>query len=232
MARATENPWHHLPSEAPFVLPQDERAIDRHNSRADNKTRIVTDLLPEPIVGPIDAPVILLNLNAGFNEQDYDVHSRASFREEMLETIRGEAKRFVYMDEEGPGQRWWKQKLRPLIEATSLDAVATGILSVNLFPYHTKQYTHFKSALSSQRFVLDIVRAAINRKALLVAMRGYERWSVEIRDMGAYRRVLRMTSPQNVTISKGNVLGFDEIVSELRQKKNLTSQTNLTKIEK
>ena len=78
-----------------------------------------------------------------------------------------------------------------------------------------KKFAHSKVALPSRRFALQLVRDAMARRALIVVMRGYEYWSVEIRDLAAYRRLLRLTSPQNVTISKGNCLGFDEIVQEL-----------------
>jgi hypothetical protein len=214
-----DNPWLELPAQAPFVLPQDERAVDRFNARARDEHRIIVDLLPEPHIGALDAPVVLLNLNPGFSEEDYDVHARQDFKVALLKTLRGEASPFpfYYMDpaQTGAGHRWWRQRLRPLMEATSSEAVAHRLLCVEFFPYHSKQFAHAKLSLPSQRFALELVRSAMSRRALLVVLRGYQYWSVAIRDLGAYRRVLRLNSPQNVTISQGNCLGFDEIVQEL-----------------
>lgn len=215
-----ENPWVDLPGDAPFVLPHDERPVDRFNAHAADKHKIITDLLPEPHIGSFDAPVVLLDLNPGFNKGDYAVHSRPSFKSALLKTIRGErtAFPFYYLDpgEDGPGQQWWRQRLRPLMEAASADAVAGRILCVELFPYHSKEFAHSKVSLPSKRFALQLVRSAMARRALIVVMRGYQYWSVEIREFGAYRRVLRLSSPHNLTISRGNCpQGFDEIVAEL-----------------
>lgn len=215
-----DNPWLGLPEEAPFVLPQDQRAVERFNSRAKDEHRVIVDLLPEPHIGTLDAPVVLLNLNPGFSQEDYEVHARAEFKAALLRTVRGEPSPFpfYYMDpdQEGAGHRWWQQRLRPLIEATSIEAVANRVLCVELFPYHSKQFAHSKISLPSRRFALELVRSAMSRRALIVILRGYQYWSVEIRDLGAYRRVLRLNSPQNVTISRGNCpQGFGEIVEEL-----------------
>lgn len=215
-----DNPWLELPEEAPFILAQDMRAVERFNTKAAAEHRIILDLLPEPHIGSFDAPVVLLNLDPGFSQEDYAVHSRSDFRTALLKTIRGEPGPypFYYLDpdQDGAGHRWWRQRLRPLIEATSVAAVAARILCVGLFPYHSKQYAHSKVSLPSRRFSFELVRSAMARRALILVMRGYEYWSVEIRDLGAYPRVLRLNSPQNVTISKGNCpMGFDEIVAEL-----------------
>ena len=59
------NPWPALPSEAPFVLPDDQEAIARFNVSAPERTRLELTLLPEPFVGSVDASVGLLTLNLG-----------------------------------------------------------------------------------------------------------------------------------------------------------------------
>lgn len=214
------NPWIELPDEPPFVLPADQRVVDRFNSRAKDEHRIIADLLPEPHIGSFNAPVVLLNLNPGFSAEDYEVHSRPAFRSALLRTIRGEASPypFYYMDptQNGAGHSWWRQRLRPLIEVTSLDSVAQRVLCVELFPYHSRQFAHAKLSVPSQRFALELVRSAMSRRALIIVLRGYQYWSVEIRDLAAYQRLLRLNSPQNVTISRGNCpQGFDEIITEL-----------------
>jgi hypothetical protein len=215
-----DNPWLELPVEAPYVLPQDVRVVERFNSRAKEEHRIIVDLLPEPHIGVFDAPVVLLNLNPGYSDEDYVVHGRPEFRSALLKTIRGEpsAYPFYYMDPShtGAGHRWWRQRLRPLIEATSAEVVGKKVLCVELFPYHSRQFAHSRISVPSQKFALELVRSAMSRRALLVVLRGYQYWSVEIRDLGAYQRLLRLNSPQNVTVSRGNCpQGFDEILREL-----------------
>src|SRR5688500_7948072 len=169
-----DNPWLELPVEAPYVLPQDVRVVERFNSRAKEEHRIIVDLLPEPHIGSFDAPVVLLNLNPAYSDEDYVVHGRPEFRSALLKTIRGEpsAYPFYYMDPSHPGagHRWWRQRLRPLIEATSAEVVGKKVLCVELFPYHSRQFAHSRISVPSQKFASELVRSAMSRRALLVVL--------------------------------------------------------------
>jgi hypothetical protein len=67
-----ENPWCHLPDEAPFVLPGDKERIDEFNERvgATSKSFLqITKLLPEPFIGDPNAPVVLLSNNPGVGKR-------------------------------------------------------------------------------------------------------------------------------------------------------------------
>jgi hypothetical protein len=61
------NPWLQLPEKAPYVLPEDEAAIRRFNSRLDgnDERRIDLELIPEPFLGYHSAPVVILMHNLG-----------------------------------------------------------------------------------------------------------------------------------------------------------------------
>lgn len=211
------NPWNRLPQTPPFVLPDDASIVSAFNVRARDNHRVITDLLPEPHIGSFHAPVVLLNLNPGFSEEDYHVHARPDFQHRLLATIRGEPTPFpfYYLDpsQDGAGHHWWRRRLRPLIEATSNAAVAQNILCVEFFPYHSKQFGHGRLRLPSQRFAAALVRGALKRKALVVAMRGFRYWTAFIRELDTYGELVRLNSPQNVTISAGNCpAGFERIV--------------------
>lgn len=69
MDSATKNPWVCLPSVAPFVLPEDAPYISAFNESrtvfADDW--IHTGRMPEPRLGPLGAPVMLLQLNASYH---------------------------------------------------------------------------------------------------------------------------------------------------------------------
>lgn len=64
------NPWLQLPAEPPYVLPADRPFVDRFNERARDRHRIRLEIIPEPYLGNPDAPVVLLNLNPGFVDDD------------------------------------------------------------------------------------------------------------------------------------------------------------------
>lgn len=64
------NPWSSVPSERPYVLECDRDSVAEYNAKYDKcraeKYRLRTDMLPEPFIGRVEAPVVLLNLNPGF----------------------------------------------------------------------------------------------------------------------------------------------------------------------
>ena len=75
------NPWCSLPQRPPYFLPEDRAAIDEFNARPRTSIqyRIEPDVLPEPYVGSVNAPVVLLNLNPGFAEENRRTHKGAAF---------------------------------------------------------------------------------------------------------------------------------------------------------
>jgi hypothetical protein len=73
------NPWLALPPVAPFVLAEDRPTLDIFNRRARPDLRVETSLLPEPFVGRIDAPIVLLLLNPGLSDGDFCLHQQADF---------------------------------------------------------------------------------------------------------------------------------------------------------
>lgn len=65
------NPWTAIPDQAPFVLAEDRPFVDAYNSllgKGDKKSgyRINTDYTPEPRLGPINAPVLILQANPSY----------------------------------------------------------------------------------------------------------------------------------------------------------------------
>ena len=66
------NPWPALSYEPPFVLHEDLHPVLQFNARATGRTRLELDLLPEPFVGRVEAPVVLLTLNPGVSDDDVE----------------------------------------------------------------------------------------------------------------------------------------------------------------
>lgn len=64
------NPWTRLPPQPPFLLAEDSDVVKAHNSRRKEILQFRLDTLPEPFMGPLNAPVILLNVNPGFHPSD------------------------------------------------------------------------------------------------------------------------------------------------------------------
>lgn len=105
------NPWDKVPIEPPYVLHSDVTSINRYNHSAAEEYVIKVDALPEPFFGNIDAPVILLGLNPGYDERDPEVHSNPEFQSLIRNNlILGPAEYpFYFLDPgfESPGRTWW-----------------------------------------------------------------------------------------------------------------------------
>ncbi len=192
------------------------------NRRASALTRIHTGLLPEPFLGPLDAQVILLNLNPGFAPENHRVHRRPSFSGAVRRTLRGtdQPYPFYYLDPEpdGGGYRWWRSRLRALTSATSNEVVARGVLCVEYFPYHSVRFGHRAVRVPSQEFGFSLVREALRRSAVVIVMRARRLWENAVPELRGYGRIFGLNSQQNVSITPRNCPdGFEVAVTELRR---------------
>lgn len=215
----TLNPWPALPDDPPYVLEIDRRAVDRFNKTASDRHHIHLNVLPEPFIGRREAPLVLLNLNPGFSPQDPDVHARDAVRGVVRSNLAHETDGFYYFDpafDDTPGGRWWRQRLGPIVKATSEAAVSTGTLVVELFGYHSVGWKPGCN-VPSQAYGVALVEEAIARGATIVAMRARRPWEQLVPNLVGYDRVFSLNSVQNVTISPRNCpAGWDAVTAAVR----------------
>lgn len=218
---AVENPWSRLPGSAPFVLAEDRALIEAFNVRARGEHRIDLTSLPEPFLGRHDAPVVVLGLNPGWSSEDTGWHvdpefiwrSRANLEQSAL------SHPFFLLDPalDAPGSRWWRRVLRRPIEDAGSAAVAHRLLCIEYFPYHSQRYGARVPRLPSQEFGFELVRAAIEREAVIVVMRSARLWEAAVPELVNYGRRFKLVNVQNVALSPGNCpAGYGEIVAALR----------------
>ena len=214
------NPWLAVPPQPPYVLPCDRDAIDEYNAEARETYKIRLDVLPEPFVGIATAPVVLLGLNPGFDDQDPEVHARPQFQALLRNNYSqgSSAFPFYFLDPtfESPGRQWWERKLRWLLEKFEPKELARSILCVEYFSYHSSRFRHASLELPSQEYGFGLVRSAIARGAVVVIMRGSERWIERVPELEGHSRAFKLNNPQNVVVSPGNCAGFDVVVSAIR----------------
>lgn len=181
------------------------------------------DLMPEPFLGRLDAPVVLLNLNPGYVEKDRAEHADKRYSGAIRAMLGGEpaAHPLALLDPRFGGfggHDWWEKKARRLVRASTLDAVTNGVLVVEWFPYHSAKYRSLRGGpLPSFEFSKSLVEAAMERGAVIVAMRSRRRWEDAVPALNTYSKYSWLASPQNVALSPNN-LGpqrFDEIVQVL-----------------
>ena len=126
-----KNPWINLPDKADFVLFKDKKIIDNFNNKANSEYAIRLNIIPEPFLGSPNAPIVLLNLNPGFNEQDIKIHRRKVFFELSWKNLRHEPTeyQFYLLDpktSDSPGYQWWSKKLKRLINDVGARFIANS----------------------------------------------------------------------------------------------------------
>jgi hypothetical protein len=216
------NPWSAVPPRSPYVLQCDRDAINRYNAKAGKQYEVRLDALPEPFVGITTAPVVLLNLNPGFDDDDPEVHARPEFQAVLRNSYTHSPADFpfYFLDPtlESPGRKWWGRKLRSLLEKFKPKELARAILCVEYFPYHSIRFRHANLQLPSQAYGFDLVRSAISRGSVVVIMRAERHWKEKVPELDGYSRAFRLNSSQHVVVSPRNCAGFDDVVSTVRNR--------------
>jgi hypothetical protein len=205
------NPWRHLPSKPPFVLPVDRPYVDVFNRDAKKEYRIERDLLPEPFNGNIDAPVVVLLLNPGVDRGDFAVNADRDFRKLVVGSLRNPSRSrghwFIGDDGDAPGAKWWRRATGRLAERVGYARLARGVLTVEYFPYHSVKYSHSSLRLPSQEYTFSLVRRAIQRRAVIVIARGARQWFGAVPQLADHKPLFRLRSWQSTFISPRNLSG-------------------------
>ena len=215
------NPWLALPSQPPYVLQCDSDTISGYSAKAKEDYKFHLNVLPEPFIGFPKAPVVLLNLNPGFDDRDPEAHKRPDFQG-LLRRNYGHGSSdfpFFFLDPcltDTPGVEWWESKLKWLLEDFNRMQRARSLLCVEYFPYHSRRFRWAKKLkVDSQHYGFGLVRSAIDRKAVIVIMRARRLWIERVPELDKYSRTFTLNSPQNVVVSPGNCAGFDVLVDAI-----------------
>ena len=224
---ASANPWLGLPEQAPFVLPDDVPYLEDYSKNATD-TAYRLHLPPLPFQGRPDAPVVLLGLNPGYAESDEIWHNTPYFRETNFRNYRHDATLpyplfFLDPEIEGgateAGQRWWHRRLKHLRKQYDDRLLAQAILSVQYAPYRSTSYKPTKQCLDSQSYGFALVKQAVERGALIIALRSVRLWQDAVGELKDYERFYQLSSPLNPVLSKQQLgeKGYQELIAELEK---------------
>jgi hypothetical protein len=221
--------WASPPTAPPYYAhPEDGPYVDAFNrvrgEHAGGKYRLRTDLLPEPVLGPHDARLVILNKNPTLDEADPELHHQdGPYREALLTNLRSSLGQFPHVLPRRPfgtshSGAWWRPRLRQLIEAAGGgDQLASRLLAVEFHGYHAAGYHAIPVTLPSQLAAFGLVREALDRGALILVMRGRELWEVAIPELGDHPNVLHGKNPQSVYVTPDNVDGdFERVLAAVR----------------
>jgi len=222
-----DNPWRNLPEKAPYVLEQDRYIIREINYEyGDSPRKIQTQLFPEPFLGNIEAPIMVLTKNPGFDElNDPFWHTQERMKRLVRNNLLQEHSDypFYFLNPEiqdSPGAVWHREKLKALIQRTSLIRVAQNVCSVPSFPYHTSKYAGIPKRISeevlpSQRYTRFIIRRAIERNVIIVLGSGKNEWEALVPELFNYQKTYFLSNNQKPFISSGNMDHFSELLQAI-----------------
>jgi hypothetical protein len=220
------NPWLDLPSQPPYVVPVDAPFIEVFNRSASRDARVRTELFPEPFIGPLNAPIVMLLLNPGVSRGDFAVHRHPVFRRNIRECLREprgvRVHQYLTGETPGPGTQWWTRIAGPLIRATTAARVAKSVLAIEFFPYHSVSYQHAMLRLPSQAFTFEMVRRALQREAVIILGRGEPGWIGAVPELARYPLLSRLRNVRNSVISAANLSKpsiFPEICARIRDQR-------------
>jgi hypothetical protein len=240
MATTIKNPWLQVPTMAPFVLGCDLERVEDYNRGGPPGDRrlLVKRLMPEPYIGDLNAPVLLLSNNPGAGDgtrhratSKFQEQIRANLHQSLVEYP------FIYLADglttTNPNMRWWEKRVKCLLRHNgnkrlaamvekkclkhlghvprqfTLSELSRSLLNVVYFPYASKKYPRFKGTLRSQEFGFNLVREAMNRQALIVFLRSPRKWHETIPELKAYPRRCEVSNFQNPTLNPGNLAADD-----------------------
>jgi hypothetical protein len=209
----TRNPWTGLAARPPYVLEEDRPYVKAWNDtvgaeRAD--LRLAVELLPDPFVGPRDAPLVILGLNPGFAGPELVEHRSRRFRDAVRSNLSDRrAHIHFYLTEpfaETAGGRWWRRCLRTLLkEGWTYEELARRVLAIEFHGYHSQNWTTLPVTLPSQWYSFDLLVRAMDRGAIIVVARGRRQWEVAVPQLRRYRRAFGTNTVRSTFMSPGNL---------------------------
>jgi hypothetical protein len=209
------NPWEATPASPPFVLEVDRLHVEAWNEifgSEKEKIRLHLEALPEPAMGPRDAPLVLLSLNPGWSgTEPVDLarpDRRAALRANLDDDPAGHIHAYLTKAlAETSGGEWWRDCLGPLVKRCGLsyETLAHRVLSVEFHGYHSESWSALPVTLPSQWYGFQLVAKAIERGAVIVALRGWDAWDVAVPALREYPRRFRTNNKRRAWVSSGNL---------------------------
>jgi len=215
------NPWIELPERSPYVLPTDHPHVDAFNyhSHKDPGYRFDLSLLPQPFLGNLQAPLIVL----GRNPDVAGGHRAGAYADAIRANLTSESGNGALLGllpefDEEPNARWWRRCFREVLDelGSSPGDIAPRILSIEFHGYHSERWKLLPT-LPSQHYGFWLVEQAIARGATVVVMRGQRDWEIAVPALRGHRPTVTLVNPRSATISRANCSqnGFDAVLRAL-----------------
>jgi hypothetical protein len=222
------NPWLDLEISKSMVHPDDKESVDFHNRNSKPKYQFLLHLAPEPWIGRVNSPVVILLANPGATE--LDLRGKPQYKADQIiqksfSNIKQEEMDFphFFFDPEldgTQGQRWYFKAFKSLLEEFSTKHISQNVMTCEMAPYHSRNWKQPKKSLPTHNYTNYLVREAMQREAMILVHRAKRLWFEMIPELEKYPKRYFPSSMQNASISLGNYkAAFEEIKLQLRTAK-------------
>ncbi len=209
LKRDIENPWIDYDLKTTKIHHLDKLQIDKFNITAKSEFKFDTILLPDPYIGNVNSKILLLALNPGIHEDDYEIHKGPIYRKLHRENINqiDTEYPFYYLNPElnSPGTKWWHSKLKHLIENFGVRKTAQAVCCLQYVPYHSKKFKKLSKNLPTQEFVKKIIETHIKNNKPIVMMRSKSLWIKLVPELEFYKNIFSLRNPRTPALSPKNV---------------------------
>jgi len=224
------NPWENLEKNSnEFILPADKPIINEFNGFISNEEfKIRTEILPFPFVGNVlEAPVVLLMLNPGYDEKEREKGFYEKFKDifwKQLHHKYGEMDYPYYClnPDLNSYSDYWPKRFKQITDVTTELEFSKHVCNIQFFPYSSQKmnWDGFNKALkgkylTSQEYNFVLVKNAMRRNALIIFLRkgSQNRWYKAIEGLQEYKKQYIAKSPFGAYLTEGNF--SREIINEI-----------------
>jgi len=160
--------------------------------------------MPEPRLGPVNAPIVVLQLNPSYDKATIQHALSKEEVQDSLASLHNELSPHVCL---ANGNSWWQARFRDIIAEVGAPMLAQRVCSIEYFAYPSATFSHAWMRLPSQTYTFALVRAALERNALILITRGTNLW------LGAVPELLQAlgstafetNNPRSASISQRNL---------------------------
>lgn len=221
------NPWSEFEESEFMIHPDDVLAVNAHNASSDRKYQFLFHLAPEPWIGNVDSPLVILYANPGATE--LDLTGKPQFKAQEIKklariNLRQEPSLFphFFFSPElvgTQGQNWYFKTFKDLLLHASPLEISNKVLTCEMAPYHSKNWRQPKTEIPTQAYTNLLVEKAMKRKSLILIHRGSNFWLNEVKGLKDYPLAFKPNSSQSPYVSAGNYPKiFDDILEIIKGK--------------
>ena len=200
-----------------YIFPGDEQAIGRYNQdiKGNQDYELQLNLPPHPFAGNPYAPIWVINLNPGYNEEadkeDFENPDGDGWKWSIAQ-LKGEISCNYYLRLPDLGSKkkgacnWWKKYLVSQNICNGNIEIADKFFSLDYFPYHSKKYKDPGKNFESTKLFKKIINWGIEREVLFLFMRNKKKFVSMFKDEIEQKKIKIMYALSQASwISYGNL---------------------------